>query len=379
MTAIPDNCWQVAAGDGDRNYADVCLRNGVILMGPSSAGPWRNSYLSNYPPTAEILKKQGLHSRKITNLDQFVNRIAPGDLVVLRVGMTEVHGVGIVASGYEYNENFSDVDGWDIAHTHRVKWVWKRSKDNRHEGDFRKLLNWGDTTQRLDSKSSKTKPLFDWIRTLPEPSEDDPERLKEFKRLEISEISRHLFDYGMSSGSLSDLESRVRDLCSLAKWYKNYCKPSESETVAHLVIPLLLALGWSPQRIQLEFHQRNIGRADVALYANGNRDNYEPIGIIEAKKYGYSCMTAEEQVRTYARQMKYLRRLIVTDGIRYGIFVRHNNEESFPERPTAYLNLSDLRDCYPIYGNCKGADEAMLYLSSAWSHRFEHPSCKGSA
>ena len=35
--------WQVAAGDGSRDYADVFLRFGVILVGPGSEG----NYFSN--------------------------------------------------------------------------------------------------------------------------------------------------------------------------------------------------------------------------------------------------------------------------------------------------------------------------------------------
>ena len=84
-------------------------------------------------------------------------------------------------------------------------------------------------------------------------------------------------------------------------------------------------------------------------------------------------MTAEDQVRSYTRPMSYVRRLIVTDGIRYDVFVRHDKESAFPETPTAYLNLEDLRDEYTVYGKCKGADEALLYMSAAWSHRFDHP------
>ena len=32
--------WQVAAGDTDRSYHDLCLRWGVILFGPGYQGVW---------------------------------------------------------------------------------------------------------------------------------------------------------------------------------------------------------------------------------------------------------------------------------------------------------------------------------------------------
>ena len=374
---IPDQCWQIAAGDGDRNYADICLNNEVILMGPSYTGFWTDIFLPGSVTAREKLQNDKWSQKKLTNIETFISQVRIGDLVVLRIGKSEVYGVGIVKSSYEYNELFSDVDGWDIAHTHRVEWVWKRNESNFSEGTFKDALNRGDTTQRLDPNNPKTKNLFSWIKTLPEPTEKIPVVLRSpGKSLSHAEISRHLFDYGMGSGSLSELESRIKDLCSLAAWYKKYQEPSESETVSHLVVPLLLALGWTPQRIALEFHQSGVGRADLALYANANRSEYEPIALVEAKKYMSSCMTAESQVRSYSEKMKYVRRLVVTDGIRYGIFVRQAKDAAFPSKPSAYLNLTDLRDDYPIYGDCKGADEALLYLSAAWSHRFNHPRVK---
>ena len=40
MNIDPDRCWQIAAGDTDRNYADICLQHNVVIMGPSYCGSW---------------------------------------------------------------------------------------------------------------------------------------------------------------------------------------------------------------------------------------------------------------------------------------------------------------------------------------------------
>ena len=32
--------WQESAGDTERDYVDVCLRNSVILNGPGRFGSW---------------------------------------------------------------------------------------------------------------------------------------------------------------------------------------------------------------------------------------------------------------------------------------------------------------------------------------------------
>lgn len=369
MTTVPGQCWQVAAGDTNRNYADLCLCHGAIMMGPGSCGSWRDSL------SRKTLLAEGWSSRKITNLDLFCNSIKPGDMIVMRLGTSEVHGVGIVRGSYEHSEFFADVDGWDLNHYFRVEWIW--GKPNGKPEVFKGALNFGDTTQRL-FRSEKTESLFQWIERLPD-SKGTP--LQDLKTpghsITPADISRRLFEYGVSSSSLSCLESSIKDLCSLAQWYEKYqVDPSERETVAHLVVPLLTALGWTPQTIKLELPLKGIGSADLALYANGNRRDYEPIVILEAKKFGSSCLTADAQARAYAAKLRNVRRLIVTDGIRYGVFISDPVQPIFSCDPNAYLNLANLRDCYPAYGNCQGGDEAMLYMSSSWSHSVTHPAMR---
>ena len=167
MVTIPARCWQVAAGDGNRNYADICLKYDVILMGPSYSGTWLDSLSCVNITAKRQLEKDNWTPQKINGLEKFVS-VKDGDLVVLRMGMSEVYGVGIVRGMYEFNELFSDVDGWDLAHTHRVEWVWPRQKNkNDTTTTFEKVFNRG-TIQRLDPNNPKTSALFKWIRSLPE-------------------------------------------------------------------------------------------------------------------------------------------------------------------------------------------------------------------
>ena len=67
MDIIPDRCWQIAAGDSNRNYADLCLRHNVVIMGPGYCGDWLN-----ITDSIEILQRDGWSSRKITNIEKFV-------------------------------------------------------------------------------------------------------------------------------------------------------------------------------------------------------------------------------------------------------------------------------------------------------------------
>ncbi|MGF7135870.1 hypothetical protein P3T40_007382 [Paraburkholderia sp. EB58] len=55
-------------------------------------------------------------------------------------------------------------------------------------------------------------------------------------------------------------------------------------------------------------------------------------------------------------------RLIVTDGLRYGVYTRPGDGEF---RLYAYFNLIRLRKDYPVYP-CKGAREALVALAPEW-------------
>ena len=61
--------WQVAAGDTNRNYADLCLKWDVILNGPGSEGPW--------PDCVEAFEQQGL------SLEQRAENLTVGDFAQL--------------------------------------------------------------------------------------------------------------------------------------------------------------------------------------------------------------------------------------------------------------------------------------------------------
>ncbi len=75
LAAIP--LRSIAAGDTNRNYADICLKWDVILNGPRSVGNW--------PECQQALRDDWeLSSRKVTNLRRFAEEVSDGDYVVLR-------------------------------------------------------------------------------------------------------------------------------------------------------------------------------------------------------------------------------------------------------------------------------------------------------
>lgn len=278
-----------------------------------------------------------------------------GDVVILRVGTRTILGVGQVVGPYDWRDEFGDIDGWDLQHVRRVRWLWDGRTSLSMFGSY--ALKLGDTTQRLTSG-----PVTEWLATL-RISEDALQRplpilptLAGQNEISVTEISEFLFDHGVASTSITTLLNEIGELTRIAKWYQRSGKPSEHETVAYLVVPLLRALGWTPQRMAIEWNH-----VDVALFDQLPRNDQSLRVVVEAKKMGNSCLTAISQAESYAVGKSGCDRLIVTDGLRYGVYIRSEGHFNL----YAYLNLTRLRQDHPIY-RCKGAEDALLAMAPEW-------------
>lgn len=343
--------WQQACGDWDRNYVLECLNWDVILNGPGYAGAW--------PECKPRLVVDGWSSRKQTDIRRFAEDMSDGDLVVIRIGTSEVFGVGVIVGGYGWSELFADMDGWDLQHYRRVRWLWKGASEPKV---FEKYdLKLGDTTQLLSEDSSEVR---EWLSGLNFTEEELAKPLvilpeNHSPLVSHSEIAEYLYDYGVSSTSIETLLREFSELQRIAKWYtKRENAPSESETVTYLVVPLLRALGWTPQRMAVEWN-----KVDVALFDELPRSDESLSIVVEAKKKGNACLTAFSQAEGYAKAKTHCKRLIVTDGLRYGVFIHDGAEFKI----SAYFNIVDLRDSHPIYG-CKGVKEALRMMTPEWRH-----------
>jgi hypothetical protein len=351
--------WQQAAGDTNRDYSDLCLRWDVILNGPGNAGKW--------PDCKEGLQKDELSSKKITDLRRFADEMKDGDLVVLRIGTAKVLGLGQIVGPYDWRDEFGDIDGWDLQHIRRVRWFPKDLVSPKTFDTYK--LKWGDTTQKLSPG-----PVKEWISTLTLPDAaftrplvnlpvtrplvDLPVLKKQEQEISVAEISEFLFDRGVASSSIKNLLNEIGELIRISKWYQRSGNPSEHETVAYLVVPLLRALGWTPQRMAVEWN-----RVDVALFEDLPRSDESLRVVVEAKKMGNSCFIAVSQAEEYANGKAGCDRLIVTDGLRYGVYIRRGPDEQFIL--DSYMNLTRLRHDYPVY-KCKGAEDALLAMAPEW-------------
>jgi len=105
---------------------------------------------------------------------------------------------------------------------------------------------------------------------------------------------------------------------------------------------------------------------DVALFSTLPRLDENLSVVVEAKQKGLSCLRAQSQAKSYAEQpdRSLCNRLIVTEGVRYGVYFKQDN--IFRDEPDAYLNLSSMREEYPLL-QCKGTKDALLFMSADWA------------
>ena len=101
------------------------------------------------------------------------------------------------------------------------------------------------------------------------------------------------------------------------------------------MVPLLRVLGWTPQRIGLEFN-----RVDAALFTRLPRQDENLAVVVEVKKVHEACLPAISQAREYAINYPKCTRIIITDGLRYWIYVRNGDTWPDEPKPYAYLNVN---------------------------------------
>ena len=298
--------WQVSAGPTDRSYADQFLNHGVALIGPGDTGPWCSERSDE--------EFEGGFVRR------FAAELRTGDVLLLRMALSTIRAVGLVASEYRYLPQFDDVNGWDLQHGRRVRWC---SLPEPYDFGGRVF---GANPPRLARVQSEDvvgyanrfvrSPPTDWqARTLASlPAEET--RLKE------------------TPAQLRGLVAQVHDLVELYRDVDAFGeRPMEDELVAHCVIPFLRVLGWPVERIAVKW--RNI---DVCVFSKLPRIPEHCHYLIEAKRLGAGIEGALEQAIGYVSALGVQCDVVVTDGIRYRMY-----EASKDFAPVAYANLARLK------------------------------------
>jgi hypothetical protein len=303
---IKRNVWQVSAGPSSRSYVDVFLKYGVGLIGPGDAGEWRSERNDE--------EFEGGFVRR------FASEVKIGDVFLLRTSISKIAAVGLVASDYQYLNQFDDVNGWDLQHTRRVRWC------KLPQGyDFGKAIFGANPPRVSRSRNEEVvkytekflnSPPTHW-QTAPLPNLPAQEPM-------LEEVPNYL----------KGIIAEINDLAPLFwEWQKMGDEPTEDEMVSHFVVPFLRSLGWPPEKIGIKWKH-----IDVAIFNALPRVPENCRLVIEAKRLGKGVEGALSQARDYLRQIGVSRDIIVTDGIRYRMYSCQNEF-----LPVAYANLTWLK------------------------------------
>jgi hypothetical protein len=330
--------WQVAAGDGSRDYSDIFLKFGVILMGPGSEGSYFENIGAYTNPESWVYRPF---------LKPLAESVSKDDLVILKKpsgGRWEVLAVGKVVSEYIHCETFSDVDGWDLQHCRKVEWKTPTSTtiiDGLRRGTF-----FGVNKEEPINEANRI-----WSSGLPVISELIPPTEPE---ITVDELIDSIMVFGLSATTAGVIADTIWKLRRIATWYSGHGSGvGEHEIRTFLIVPLLISLGWSEQKIKIEWN--NI---DVAVFNKPYSENQKPILLIESKRLWDGLLYAPSQAAQYAKQFTSCKLFIVSDGIRYKLYELEADNWKY----TAYMNLSSPKRNHPYLCDVRGAVDFFLKI-----------------
>jgi hypothetical protein len=286
--------------------------------------------------------------------------VQKGDIVALKVGLCELKAAGEVverngkAAGCGDKNWLSDIDGWDLPAYCYVDW---------HVPE-KPVQTYGFTRETIEQiHRDNLKSDINQILALPVRAPDSEP--SETKSIENDDLLEFLVVQGLRPSAASDLTEKLGRIRLLAQYYYKECEGNdirEHETRSFLVIPFLLALGWSEQQIKIEL-PCSTGTMDIACFSEPyRRKPNDCVLIVETKQFSSGLDYAPEQACTYAGDFPACRVVLVTNGCRYKAYVRRD-DGSFSTTPSAYLNLLNPRDLYPLDPkNVKGALEVLRWL-----------------
>ncbi len=363
--SVNPQVWQMAAGQAGRFYSDLFLKHDVMFLGPGDFGAYDRAIYQN------VVKNGWANSGIIANIASFHDNVQPGEIVLMRTGL-KVVGIGVVEeAGYEWNEAFDDVYGWGLHHVRRVIWQEQLS------GEIERLQANGPlfgtrkqipTFTRVNDESilAPLQPLFARIKErslkpLPEPLPAP---------LTLDEVGQQLFTRGLANDAVEKVIRAIERQRRLLSWYQESggesSRPTEHEVVAHIVLPLLLALGWSEQLLGIEWR-----KIDLAAFWKTPTTERHCVMVCEAKARHHGLQDVREQAFDYVSNLKltHCRTVLLTDGGRFYLYKRKGTSE-WGEQAEGYLNVEKIRTNHLAPPNTNAID-TIVALTPAVACRAE--------
>ena len=303
--------WQIGSGS-ERKLFEHYARYGKAFIGPGYTDDLKGR---DYQYLMDFIEAEG---DSCTGLYDFVNEVMEGDIIVSRDGQYRIAYIGIVVKAYKYDPLFSDIDGWDLAHTlEKIDW-WK-VKDST-------LVTGKRTFNR--SRFSRSNILNDFIAKIPK---DTINALRDY--LDSDANFEKVVSVPYCPPKRVPLEDRYRLDQSLQEISisRSTNHTGEESRKVLLVVPFLRKLGWSP--LQMAFERQGI---DILLFKD--TEHRHPYIIVETKSSGRGLeMDAMDQGKAYLQYLdeqerSEVRYIVTTDGIRYVVSDQVTDETGFFDR-----------------------------------------------
>jgi len=277
MNGLSRAIWQLAGGPATRPYADVFFMYGVGLIGPGDPGTWSQKRSDD-----DFIDEQGATGSFVR---RFASEMQVGDVVLLRTGIATIAAVGIVASDYQYLNQFDDVNGWDLQHSRRVRWCRLPEEHTFGTQVFganptRCSRIWNEEVKDYADRFMNSPPTHWQEAPLPALPAEEP-------------------DLDRIPPALEEIVAKAQDLARLFWDRQSFGDhPTEDELVAHFVVPFLRKLGWPPEWISVKWR-----RIDVAVFTSLPRIPQNCRFVIEAKRLGAGVEGALKQAMGYVEMV----------------------------------------------------------------------------
>lgn len=146
-------------------------------------------------------------------------------------------------------------------------------------------------------------------------------------------------------------------------WYSGQAenRPTEHEIVAHVVLPLLKALGWSEQLLAVEWH-----KIDMAVFWRTPTEINNCCLVCEAKSLGHGLQGTWKQARNYWSSLNLIncRSILLTDGARFYLYSYDDEREIWIDAPRGYFNVFKLRQRHIVPPNTNAVDTLIALTPS---------------
>jgi len=329
----------MAAGKAGRFYSDLFLKHDVMFLGPGWPGRYdAETYRS-------VVNDGDAGSGIVGSIASFHDNVQPGEIVLMREGHW-LKAIGVVGNaGYEWNDTFDDVYGWDLQHTRRVIWQDHLAKDIDQIQTNGPLF--GSRKQIPTFTRVNDEPILSPLRSLfaqlkERPLKSLPTQLP--KPLTLEEVGQQLFTRGVANDAVEKVIRAIERQRRLLAWYQQVGaasgRPTEHEVVAHIVLPLLLALGWSEQLLGVEWK-----KIDLAAFWQTPTIAQNCVIVCEAKTRHHGLQDVRQQAYDYveALHLTACKTVLLTDGGRFYLYKRNGKSGAWGDQAVGYLNVENIR------------------------------------